>query len=79
MHGFLVSNMANEPDSPDVRSLATITLVGTFATIATAYLVVGLTHSYKLDLQKDRAAYVENEVPAVSADSKQAVIKKYAK
>lgn len=71
--------MANEPDSPDVRSLATITLVGTFVTIAVSYFVVGLTSSYKIDLQESRAAYVENEAPAVSIDSKQAIIKKYAK
>jgi multidrug resistance efflux pump len=71
--------MANEPDSPDVRSLATITLVGTFVTIAVSFLVVGLTHSYKRDLQESRAAYVDNDAPAVSSDSKQAVIKKYAK
>jgi hypothetical protein len=72
--------MALEPDTPDVRALVTIGLVGTFATIAISYLVVGLTHSERLDLNESRqqSSGVE-EAPAVSDDSMQAVINKYAK
>lgn len=72
--------MALEPDTPDVRALVTIGLVGTFATIAISYLVVGLTHSERLDLQASRKApVVAEETPAVSDDSMQAVINRYAK
>lgn len=80
-HGTQQQKMALEPDTPDVRALVTIGLVGTFATIAISYFVVGLTHSERLDLQEGRksSAVVAEETPAVSDDSMQAVIKKYAK
>jgi len=71
--------MANEPDSPDVRSLVTITLVGTFATIAVSYLVVGLTHNQKLSQQELHGGYTQTEVPVVSEDSQQTVINNYSK
>ncbi|MDP7061424.1 MAG: hypothetical protein QF489_00635 [Planctomycetota bacterium] len=72
--------MALEPDTPDVRALVTIGLVSTFATIAISYLVVGLTNSERLALQESRESSVAvEEAPAVSDDSMQAVIQKYAK
>ncbi|MCP4093472.1 MAG: hypothetical protein GY747_08485 [Planctomycetes bacterium] len=72
--------MALEPDTPDVRALVTIGLVGTFATIAISYLVVGMTNTERLALQesRDSSAAVE-EAPTVSDESMQSVIQKYAK
>ncbi len=70
--------MATEPDTPDVRSLVTIGLVSTFATIAISYLVVGMTNTERIKLKESRGSYVANEAPAVSEESKQAVIDKYA-
>ena len=59
--------MATEPDTPDVRSLVTIGLVSTFATIAISYLVVGMTNTERIKLKESRGE-----------ESKQAVIDKYA-
>jgi hypothetical protein len=70
--------MAIEPDSPDVRALVTIGLVGTFATIAISLLVVGLTHSERLTLQEGRDSHLVSETPPVSEASRKAVIDKYA-
>lgn len=79
-YGKSQQKMALEPDTPDVRALVTIGLVGTFATIAISYLVVGMTHSERLSLSENReSSAVVEEAPAVSDESMQAVIQKYAK